>query len=209
MITDLQVPMTFWDGHGQVHIGFLEALNHVWHSLKAALNAISGPVFYTGHSLGAALATMAAARAQSDTKLGNPAAIYTFGSPRVGDAGFRKNFGSVFHARIVNDCDIVTSMPPVLALPTCPLYQHCGQEHRLLASGAMETGVENSDTVAERTVAGRIGDLVGNVVSLMKSAAGERGIPQHLIDHTPQNYTARLEKLPAYSNGKPAPPAPV
>jgi kumamolisin len=67
----------------------------------------------TGHSLGAALATLYAIENACTNKITNPA-ICTFASPRVGDA----NFVSAFNAlgltswRIANQPDVVPTLPP-------------------------------------------------------------------------------------------------
>jgi predicted lipase len=57
-----------------------------------------------GHSLGAALATLAADR------LPDVQGLYTFGSPRVGDKGFQAHF-RVKAYRLVNGKDIVPTVP--------------------------------------------------------------------------------------------------
>lgn len=64
--------------------------------------------WFTGHSLGAGLATLAA------VEDGQASGIYTFGSPRVGDDEFRKWFDSHFGTqawRFVNNRDIISRMP--------------------------------------------------------------------------------------------------
>src|SRR5207248_290470 len=73
--------------NGLVHSGFQKALLSagVWDEAKAYLGNIPGAqlILFTGHSLGAALATLAR-RIYRDPK-GRPHALYTFGGPRVGD----------------------------------------------------------------------------------------------------------------------------
>jgi len=62
-ITDLKVgnpPLHSTDV--VVHEGFKLALDSVWPQISEALATLTCPVFFTGHSLGAALATLAAAR---------------------------------------------------------------------------------------------------------------------------------------------------
>lgn len=63
------------------------------------------PVWMAGHSLGAALATLAADR------LGGVRGLYTFGSPAVGDQAFAEDF-RVNAYRYVHHRDIVTRVPP-------------------------------------------------------------------------------------------------
>jgi pimeloyl-ACP methyl ester carboxylesterase len=89
----------------RVHDGFEEALDAVWSSVSHELANLECPVFYAGHSLGAALSTLAASRRP-------PRAVYTFGSPRVGNEAFAATLGSVALHRVVDDIDVVTTLPP-------------------------------------------------------------------------------------------------
>jgi Lipase (class 3) len=65
----------------------------------------------TGHSLGAALATLYVA--ENNRTVAAPSLICTFGSPRVGDSVFATKFGElgVPSWRIVNDLDPVPKVP--------------------------------------------------------------------------------------------------
>lgn len=110
VVTDLDVRKTpLGNSEARVHAGFLSALESVWGEIEAALLKLSCPVFLTGHSLGGALATLAATRYM-------PTAVYTFGSPRVGDAAFVAAYSQLaprIH-RVVAGEDIVTTVPPSL-----------------------------------------------------------------------------------------------
>ncbi|MCP4020862.1 MAG: lipase family protein, partial [Desulfobacteraceae bacterium] len=66
------------------------------------------PLFISGHSLGGALATIAAKELYHK---GGIAACYTFGSPRVGDAEWISSIKTPFY-RLVNAADCVTMLPP-------------------------------------------------------------------------------------------------
>ena len=105
----------------ETHAGFTAALDSVWDEIAPAIAQPDGPMFYTGHSLGAALATLVAARHA-------PRAVYTFGSPRVGNQAFVASLGNVPIHRIVDDEDIVTTVPSE-ALG----FRHVGTESRLTA----------------------------------------------------------------------------
>lgn len=110
-------PAVFPGTEARVHAGFLEALDEVWPTVAARLGAVDDvPVWYTGHSLGAALATLAAARIP-------PAGVATFGSPRVGDPAFGERVADVRIVRVVLCSDVVTTLPP-LVLP----FRHVGTE---------------------------------------------------------------------------------
>ena len=92
---------------GFVHRGFKDALDEVWEDvLKWIKEQKRESVFFTGHSLGGALATLAASRWNTiETHL------YTYGSPRVGGRKFVKSFLSSNGYRFRNNNDIVTKVP--------------------------------------------------------------------------------------------------
>jgi len=101
---------------GRVHRGFHGALEEVWSKLQPRLDALrtssslpSRPrtIWLTGHSLGAALATLTACRLD-----GGVQGLYTFGSPLVGDEAFANTLRAANAFRIVNNNDVVTCVPP-------------------------------------------------------------------------------------------------
>jgi triacylglycerol lipase len=102
---------------GKVHRGFLEGLQAVWPQVKERIGAFQDKVqslWFTGHSLGAALAALAVADLRLVDK--RPVhGLYTFGQPRLGDADFARAFDADFKSkafRFVNNNDIVTRVPP-------------------------------------------------------------------------------------------------
>jgi triacylglycerol lipase len=102
-------------GHGKVHEGFLQTYCSIRDDLREALSPAGArpDLFIAGHSLGAALATLAAMEMES-LEEGRVRAVYTYGSPRVGDDAFVKSFNALFPQRsfrIVNTSDIITSIP--------------------------------------------------------------------------------------------------
>jgi triacylglycerol lipase len=113
---DLKFRKVESDVSGHIHRGFKQALDVVWDDIVDHCNShvlithalkrnTERRLFLTGHSLGAALATIAA------TRLGNSETQgYTFGSPRVGDKEFADNFCPEFY-RFRNNNDIVTRHP--------------------------------------------------------------------------------------------------
>lgn len=134
IIQDVKAFPIDFDGGGKVHSGFKQALDHVWSQIKPRLEALEAsgiPVWYTGHSLGAALATLAAARHP-------PAALFTFGSPRVGDRDFHKNISADVH-RAVNGADLVTILPP-----PGPSYRHIGDLYFLTETAPLSKNPSKS-----------------------------------------------------------------
>jgi hypothetical protein len=97
---------------GMVHKGFIGAYKSIEGPVLRAIEKIDGlPLYITGHSLGAALATVATQYLERDRKIRDQiAACYTFGSPRVGNTEFDRDFKSAIY-RVVNTTDIVTVVP--------------------------------------------------------------------------------------------------
>jgi len=101
----------------------------VWRELAASQELRGRPVWFTGHSLGAAHATLAGDRFLRDGArlgLGTLGGIYSFGCPLVGDRrfvdGFNRRCGEQSW-RFVNDQDAVTRVPPPLLE-----YRHVNNE---------------------------------------------------------------------------------
>jgi len=124
---------------GMVHSGFAQSLDGVWDELLAAIDAAGDhgrPLWFTGHSLGAALATLAVARLRV---VGRPVAgLCTFGSPAVGDKAFARAFDADFGlrtCRFVNQNDVATSFPFRQFA-----YRHVGQLKYFDAQGRLHDG---------------------------------------------------------------------
>lgn len=113
-MSDLDIDLVGGPG-GKVHEGFLVALSYVWRDIWQFISNHRNrrPLWVTGHSLGAALATLAVAklRLEKDEPVNG---LYTFGQPRTGNREFAKNFDADFAAqtfRYVNNNDIVPRVP--------------------------------------------------------------------------------------------------
>ena len=97
---------------GKVHAGFRTAYQSVESAIVKSVAKLGGiPLYITGHSLGAALATYATQCLEQNPVFRDQiAACYTYGSPRVGNSEFDREFKSVIY-RVVNTTDIVTVVP--------------------------------------------------------------------------------------------------
>jgi pimeloyl-ACP methyl ester carboxylesterase len=112
IITDLNTLQTDYPpaagGPGcKVHAGFLKAYRtDAMRKLVDLARAPQGTtLLVTGHSLGGALATLAAVDAPA-------AKLITFGAPRVGDDAFCAHFDVRPGRRFENCCDLVWRVPP-------------------------------------------------------------------------------------------------
>lgn len=183
LFSDVLLKAVPWDV-GRVHQGFGKALERVWKPLEAALNQLTDrPVWFTGHSLGAALACLAAFRRGT-----HAAGVYTFGSPRVGNGVFGGNFDSLFVGRSVryaNDHDVVTHVPSeILAFPY-GRYTHLNELRWINKDGQVGT--------TEPTVKHFVQDIFGSsrtlldIVNLSQQDI-QIALPDALVDHTPLYY---------------------
>jgi hypothetical protein len=98
------------------HVGFADAVEHVWPAIQEQLDAYrkanpDGEIYMTGHSLGAALAVVSA-----DKYTNGPVSLITFGCPRVGNQPYNKRVERHVRrwTRYVDRNDLVTHVPPQL-----------------------------------------------------------------------------------------------
>jgi triacylglycerol lipase len=169
VLADLKAGKNLEACGGKVHVGFKGEINKVWPAITVSLANIDS-VYVTGHSLGAAMATIAASRMQTKVK-----ALITFGSPRVGDKEFVKSV-AVEHYRVQNNCDDVTKVPFRLMG-----FDHHGTHKYMNFHGEFR----------DLTPWQRVKDMAR---SRMKARAkGQKYIG--VFDHMMANYIAKLEKL--------------
>jgi triacylglycerol lipase len=113
----------------RVHRGFKAEVDELWPDICDDLVGKKQKVWFCGHSLGAAMATIMASRCMFYASVPDPVELYTYGSPRVGWKGYVVHLGVVHH-RWKNNNDIVTTVP--LAIMG---YKHHGTQHYLNAYG--------------------------------------------------------------------------
>ena len=113
--TNMNSILTSWSGGGSVHLGFKTGFTGLWEKIEPVLSKMETPLFITGHSLGGAMAVLAASRRPD-------AVAYTFGAPQTGDAAFARALECNRVYRVENACDVVTTLPPAAALMGyCPV----------------------------------------------------------------------------------------
>lgn len=114
---------------GRVHRGFKREVDDLWPRLEQALVHNEKTLWFTGHSLGGAMAAICAGRCKLSHIRSTPRAIFTYGSPRVGNRRY-VNHVRLEYYRWVNNNDIVPRVPP----PWFG-YRHSGKEIYLDRNG--------------------------------------------------------------------------
>jgi hypothetical protein len=156
---------------GRVHHGFASAAEDFLPWVQQALPP-SGPLWVTGHSLGAAIATLVATELDAQGYVGVQP-LYTFGGPRVGNAEFFDAFWLKCF-RVVHGDDQVPHLPPAIE------YMHVGHEIFVDDGGVME----------------RAPTIFGDMCRLFRHA--KRGLPALLsecwADHHIDKYVNALEQ---------------
>ncbi len=114
-MSDFNIGLQVSDTGKIVHAGFNRVYNEFGQKVVSFLRQNNIDTLHcVGHSLGGALASLAADSAKQN-ELVNHANLYTFGSPRVGFSGFAKrlttNVGDENIFRVHHSTDIVTFIP--------------------------------------------------------------------------------------------------
>jgi len=168
-----------WEQGGNVHRGYKTALDEVWDNLEAYLSDLQKThrkFWFTGHSLGAALALLAAHR------YGNVQGVYTYGSPRLGDEEFKKSC-HVNAYRFVNNSDIVTKVPP------SGMYYHVGELKFIDGDGIIRDttnrGERRSDDIQDK-----LNDIFNAIGQKRKSLA--EILLEPIINHVPTLYATHI-----------------
>ena len=172
---------------GRVHRGFKMALEEVWETqVRPHLDSLrkSNPnrkIWFTGHSLGAALATLAA------KSYGKAQGLYTFGSPMVGDEKFAESFHVKNTYRFVNNNDVVARVAPLGPCDPVGLasYKHVGQLKYIDSSGRK---IVDSLGFMDRLEDRLLGDFKAIVDQFSGSGWLKKLSIDHLNDHAPLRY---------------------
>jgi triacylglycerol lipase len=157
---------------GRVHSGFADAFAEISDRLDAilTLRRPGQKLWLTGHSLGGALATLAAAHVGADAVDG----LFSFGAPRVGDAAFSALLPTQSHFRFVHRDDWVPLIPPEVLgfVHAGELQKVRGTSPRILRTDLM-TGLQTWRTTvasASRSLKFTVGDLPFQIAGLADHA---------------------------------------
>jgi hypothetical protein len=170
------------------HHGFMKALASIWDPMVDAVTAErkknDRPVWITGHSLGGALALLAAWRFKR--KFIPVHQVYTFGAPMVGNQETSEAIDRELPDRIFR---FVNTEDPVPKLPTLSLlanaYSHCQKEIALgVVAGGAGSAVEFFKQYAGKATDGVLqGTLIDDVWQGLKERVGA---------HAMDNYRKKL-----------------
>ena len=143
------------------------------------------PVLDCGHSLGAALATVAANFAAGEPRL-RLQGLYTYGSPRVGDAAFGRAIGvPVFRFR--NNSDVVTTVPIGL------VFRHVGALQLIDSGGHLHENVQPREELILKTGSIHFQTRETHTLgSLLRTSHPTVPLPGFLADHAPVNCAIRI-----------------
>jgi hypothetical protein len=167
-------------GTGFVHYGFGEALNGVWPQISSAIDEFRDngqTLWFTGHSLGGALAMLAAARLHFEDPRLSADGVYTFGQPRTCDRTLAKAYDSAFTKRMyrfVNNNDVVPQLPPE------PVFHHVAALRYIDSNGTVRD---------EMPIIGGLLDRAKGYTADMLAPASDG-----VRDHSVTQYVTALEK---------------
>jgi len=168
---DFDVKKSVSETVGWVHRGFKYEVDELWPRLEQALVSNGRTLWFTGHSLGGAMATICAGRCKLSVIRSNPRALFTYGAPRVGNKRY-VNYVKLECYRWVNHNDIVPHLPPAWLG-----YRHSGLELYLSAKGQVRpvTGWKRSRDQVQGILRGLV-----------------QGRPESISDHLLDEYIKHL-----------------
>ena len=175
-----------WRHGGKVHLGFMRAYDKLKQALEQEFEVRpADSLVITGHSLGAALAQLAASDLEIPCRH-----VYTFGAPRPGNRGFRDVLERQCPIyRIVHGHDCVAHLPHYSKRLRKHAYVHPGHLVRVSDSGKIEIG-DDADLPSLEQMWKK---------SLQALKDGDRitkPLPA-LLDHAPIGYVRVLRKCQA------------
>ncbi|MFJ2111554.1 MULTISPECIES: lipase family protein [unclassified Streptomyces] len=180
-LTDVNTPPVPGPANkGFVHYGFHRALQSVYPQIRDTIQELrtdTQSIWFTGHSLGGALAMLAGTRLYFEEPRLLPDGIYTFGQPRTCERLLAGAHNTAFKNRcyrFVNNNDIVPQLPPE------PVYTHVNAMRYFDSDGRLH------DTMP----------LMAGLKDRIKGVSADLFAPETdaIKDHHLPNYLAALEK---------------
>ena len=97
---DLKAMPVLAETVSRVHRGFKTEVDDLWPMICEDIDRkvnLDRDLWFCGHSLGAAMATIMASRCKFEERLNDPIMLFTYGSPRVGWKGYCNSLNVVHH----------------------------------------------------------------------------------------------------------------
>lgn len=197
-LTDTDVFLRPFRG-GSVHQGFYTNLQAVWEEVVALLGAATtagadgraplAQLYVTGHSLGGAMAVLAAARLSIDRNLDLARlvrGVYTFGQPAVGNKDFADEFEERIGARLFRHSyayDVVPQLPPAWS----DRFVHFGTE--LVTTGTPPRWVKARRKRSQAPwIVPAVASCATSFVTRRLPILEYAPLPYSLDDHSPSRY---------------------
>lgn len=178
IVADIRFNLISNGSTGRVHAGFKHSVDLLWPQISYFLSqyGTDRKIWCTGHSLGAAMATIIAERTKQQTEYNyTTPVLFTFGSPRVGDIHYHDHLIElgITHYRWVNNADVVTRNP---IIP----YHHHGILYYMDHNGNLKT------MSRFRTAIDRIKGFITGI---------KKGNVNFFVNHFIDNYVDNIEKI--------------
>ncbi|MCB1645030.1 MAG: hypothetical protein KDI36_06235 [Pseudomonadales bacterium] len=157
------------------HRGYDKLLTELWSIASPTLTSLDCPVFFTGHSMGAGLATLAARNFPTQ-------GVYGFGPPPTGTASLRRALAATPVFRLVNYRDLVPRLimgTEAGAVGETIYFSH----HHQLWNNPAARHMRADRRQGERDITRQL------------NRQYKRPLPEALTDHSPQNYVASLRAV--------------
>jgi hypothetical protein len=190
--------------YGKVHAGFFANVEPIWSAIARAIDDAIDPgvnanggggkaplqnLYITGHSLGAAMAVIAAARIFSVDYLDwQPLVrgVYTFGQPAAGNGVFAGYYEKQFALyRHVYRYDVVPHLPPM----DVGIFPHFGTEFYSDGSGGWQA-MQPPRTTQARLVTMAAFIALASFLARRLTILRTLRLPYSIEDHGPQGYIA-------------------
>jgi hypothetical protein len=197
-LTDADTAKYTFGGSKDVHVhsGFFSNVEALWGDIVDVVHPAFEDgleeLYITGHSLGGAMAVVAAARIFDDDGPHHPydrwrsalRGVYTYGQPIVGDGGFKARFDGLFGAflyRHIYDDDVVPCLPPTSVDST---FVHFGVR-RAAATREDSWALNPCDRRADLLA---FASIVESFLTRRIDALHGVHVPYSLDDHSPRGY---------------------
>jgi triacylglycerol lipase len=200
LATDVNIQLT---SNENTHSGFQAALEAIQPDIQRAIDLsrrAGKPLFIAGHSLGAALAALAARFC--DTNQSSPEAVYGYGMPRAGGPTFQDSYNRALGTRTFR---LVHGLDAVARVPMSEIgFRHVGRVLKCESGGKFNRALLSAQVSDEpEFTQGAVDSLLTRAESVLSgqlfSPPGPgsfgplfRFVPQPIRDHLPDSYYKAL-----------------